>query len=77
MRKTVIRVALTAALLAGCSKSPKPVVATPELEAAQKDAEELVKRAESAHQKSETSYRLTGAEQEAIRFEKMNGTAKR
>ncbi|QJW96872.1 hypothetical protein [Frigoriglobus tundricola] len=67
MRNTILSAALVAVLFTGCSKSDKPVALTPEMEAAQKEAQEAVNKAESAHQKTERAGKLTGTDQEALR----------
>ncbi len=72
MRKTILSAAFVAALLTGCSKSDKPVVWTPEMEAAQKEAQESVNKAESGHQKVEKAGKLTGADLEALRAKQQN-----
>lgn len=68
MYRTILIAAFAAALLTGCSKSDKPVVLTPEMEAEQKEAQAAVNKAESARQKSGQSGKpLTGAQTEALR----------
>jgi hypothetical protein len=72
MRKTILSSAFVAALLTGCSKGDSPVVMTPEVEAAQKEAVESANQAEAAHKKNggQASKPLTGSEQEALRRQK-------
>lgn len=68
MRRTILCAAFAAALLAGCSKSDKPVVLTPEMEAEQKEAQASANKAEYARQKTGQSGKpLTGAQTEALR----------